>query len=75
MPFRGRQAAAESVADDRLHLLGPRRGIAQLPPALAGAAVADGDRPGVEQVAADRDLIVPVVVLLGVVGLEGDGQL
>jgi hypothetical protein len=38
--------------DDRLHLLGTRRGIAEL--------------------AADRDLVAAVVILLGVVGFEAD---
>ena len=57
--LRGRQAAALPVADDLLHPLGPRRGIAQRAAALAGAAVADGDRPVVEQVNPDLVVVVP----------------
>jgi hypothetical protein len=68
-PLRSRQAAAQAVADDRLHNFGSGRSIAQHAAALAGAPVADGDRPGIEEIAADRDLVAAVVVPLGMVGL------
>ena len=34
----------------------------------------ESHRPVVEQVAADRDLVVAVVIFVGAMGLEGDGQ-
>jgi len=65
----GREPAAEPVADDGADRLGLGRGVAALLAGLAGAAVADRDGPVVEQVAAEGDGVMPVVVLLGVVGL------
>src|SRR4051794_20639073 len=59
-PPASRQPAAESVADDRPH----RVGIAEFPPGLPGAVVADGYGPFIEQVAAHRRLVAAVVVLL-----------
>jgi hypothetical protein len=67
--LRGGEAAAEPVADDGADRLGFRGGVAPLLAGLAGAAVADRDGPVVEQVAAEGDGVMPVVVLLGVVGL------
>ena len=37
-------------------------------PALARPPVADGDRPVVEQIAADRDLVAAMMVQFSVVG-------
>jgi hypothetical protein len=60
-------AAAKAVADYRLHVIGLRGGIAQLVSSLAGAAVADGHRPAIEQIAADSHRTMAMVVHLGVV--------
>ena len=49
-PLRGRQAAAEPVADHGLYRFGFGIGKADFPPGLPGAALADGDRPVIEQV-------------------------
>jgi hypothetical protein len=65
----GRQAAAP-VADDRPHGVGFRGAVEDLPPALPGAAIADGNSPVIEQVAAHRQLVVAVVILLLVVSLS-----
>src|SRR2546429_417986 len=73
-PFGCREAAAEPVADDRPHLFRPRGGVAPLLAALPDPAVVDGDRPVIEQVASDRDLVAAVVVLLSIVGFKGDGE-
>ena len=63
------EAAAEPVADDGADRLGLGGGVAALLAGLAGAAVADGEGPVVQQVAAEGDGVVAVVVVGGVVRL------
>jgi hypothetical protein len=48
-----------------------RRDVARL---LASAAVAHSDRKVIEEITADRHFIAEVMVLPGVMGLEGDGE-
>ena len=67
-------SAAKPGADDSPDVLRFGCGILQYPPTLADATIADGNRPFVEQVAADCYRIVPVMILVRVVGLKGDGE-
>jgi hypothetical protein len=67
--LRRGEASAESVADEGLNLLGSRRGVAQLAASLAGPTITDRDGPVVEQVAAQGDRVVAVVVVFQAVRL------
>jgi hypothetical protein len=49
-------------------------GVADFPSPLPASAVADDNRPVVEQIPPDRHRIMPVMVLRRVVGLKGDRQ-
>src|SRR5262245_40828049 len=69
----GREAPPQPVADDRSDLVGPWACEAEQSPALADAAIADGDRPVVEQVLAEDEFVPAVMVPVGVVSLEGHG--
>jgi hypothetical protein len=44
------------------------------PAALPGAAITDQDCPLLKQIGADADLVTPVMIQLGAMGLEGHGQ-
>jgi hypothetical protein len=49
-------------------------GVVALLAAPADAARADGNRPVIEEIAADRHFVAAVVVLPGVMGFKGDGE-
>jgi hypothetical protein len=67
--LRGRQAAAQPVADEGPHGVGIRSGIPYFPPSLTCAAIVNGNRPVIEQVAADRYCVTPMMILLSIMGL------
>ena len=51
-----------------------RRYVTPLLGAPADTAIADGNRPVIEEIAADRHFVAAVVVLPGVMGFESDGE-
>src|SRR6266851_5591804 len=73
-PPGGRQTPTKPIAYDGPHLFRLRRGVATLLAAPADTAIADGNRPVIEEIAADRHFVAAVVVLPGVMGFESDGE-
>jgi hypothetical protein len=63
-----------TVTDDAPNGIRFGAGIAPFLATLPRAPVPDGNRPRMEQVAAEPHFIAAVMILLGVVRVEGDGE-